>query len=182
MNPSDPRELPHTRFSEMSDRVIQAVGRAISWIWVLLTLVVVANVILRYALGRGLIQLEELQWHLYAVGLLFGLAWCLQSDTHVRIDVVSRRLSPTMRAWIELYGLVLLLLPFIALVLVYAVPFVRYAFATGEISQAPGGLPLRWLIKSALPLAFALLLLAALSRLSRVLCYLFGVPQPRRVP
>ena len=177
--PPEPKRLPHTRLSEAIDRMVRAVGRAASWIWVLLTLVVVANVILRYAVGRGMIQLEEIQWHLYAVGLLLGLAWCLESDTHVRIDVVAGRLSLTARAWVEFYGLVLLLLPFIALVLIYAVPFVHYAFATSEISQAPGGLPLRWAIKSALPAAFALLFLAALSRLSRVLCHLFDVPRPR---
>ena len=179
MTPVHPPDLPHTQLSLAVDRLVRAVGQLVSWIWLLLTAVVITNVVLRYVLNRGLIQLEELQWHLYAVGLLFGLAWCVQSDTHVRIDALATRLSPAIRAWIEFYGLLLLLLPFIALVLVYAVPFVRYAWATSEVSQAPGGLPFRWLIKAALPVAFVLLLGAVVSRLSRVFCYLFGVPQPQ---
>jgi TRAP-type mannitol/chloroaromatic compound transport system permease small subunit len=55
-------------------------------------------------------------------------------------------------------------------------PFVSYAFVTAEVSQAPGGLPLRWLIKAMLPLGFLLLVAAALSRLTRVVAELFGVP------
>ena len=66
-----------------------------------------------------------------------------------------------------------LLLPFIALVLIFSVPFVLQSYAVGEVSQAPGGLPLRWAIKAVMPLGFALLLLAALSRLTRVWRFLF---------
>ena len=69
---------------------------------------------------------------------------------------------------------VLALLPFIALVLWFSLPFVQQSWILGEVSQAPGGLPYRWLIKAMLPAGFLLLLLAALSRLSRVWAYLFG--------
>jgi TRAP-type mannitol/chloroaromatic compound transport system permease small subunit len=79
-----------------------------------------------------------------------------------------------MRAWIELYGILLLLFPFVALVGIYAIPFVAESILRSEISQSPGGLPFRWLIKSALPIGFALLAAAGLSRLLRICALLFG--------
>jgi TRAP-type mannitol/chloroaromatic compound transport system permease small subunit len=81
-----------------------------------------------------------------------------------------------MQAWVEIYGILLLLLPFCALVFVFAVPFVAEAWASGEVSPSPGGLPARWLIKAALPAGVALLALAYVSRLLRVSSLLFGTP------
>lgn len=165
--------LPHTPVSQRIDRLLAAVGRATSYIWLILLLVIVVNVLLRYALSEGRIELEELQWHLYSVGFLLGLSYAYQADSHIRVDLLHERLQPRTQAWIELYGILLFLLPFIALVLIYAMPFVASSFALNEVSPSPGGLPLRWLIKAALPVGFALLLLAVLSRLIRVWHYLF---------
>jgi TRAP-type mannitol/chloroaromatic compound transport system permease small subunit len=165
--------LPETAFSRLIDSFIAAVGRWVSWIWLALLAVIVVNVVLRYAFGEGRIEFEEIQWHLYATGFLMGLSYAFEKDAHIRVDVVHERLRPRTRAWIELYGIVLLLLPFIALILVYSVPFVVQSYRVGEVSQAPGGLPYRWLMKAALPLGFVLLLLAVLSRLSRVWALLF---------
>ena len=95
--------------------------------------------------------------------------------TNVTLRYVLRsRLTPRMRAWIELYGILLLLFPFVALVGIYAIPFVAESILRSEISQSPGGLPFRWLIKSALPIGFALLAAAGLSRLLRICALLFG--------
>lgn len=165
--------LPHTPVSRRIDRLLAGVGRATSYIWLILLLVIVVNVLLRYALSEGRIELEELQWHLYSVGFLLGLSYAYQADSHIRVDLLHERLQPRTQAWIELYGILLFLLPFIALVLIYAMPFVASSFALNEVSPSPGGLPLRWLIKAALPVGFALLLLAVLSRLIRVWHYLF---------
>jgi TRAP-type mannitol/chloroaromatic compound transport system permease small subunit len=173
--------LPHTRLSRRVDPLLAGIGRLTGWLWILLLLTIVGNVVMRYVLGEGYIQFEELQWHLYSTGFLLGLAYAYQADAHIRVDLLRDNWSPRLRAWIELYGTLLLLLPFIALVLVYGVPFVRSSYALNEVSQAPGGLPLRWLIKAMLPLGFLLLLLAALSRLSRVWAFLFlatGPPAP----
>jgi TRAP-type mannitol/chloroaromatic compound transport system permease small subunit len=167
-------ELPHTRFTRAVDGALDRVGRAVSWIWLLLLVVIVANVTLRYAFGAGRIEFEELQWHLYSVGFLTGLSYCMQADAHVRVDVLRERLEPRMQAWIELYGLLLLVLPFAALILIFGVPFVADSFQSGERSPSPGGLPYRWLIKSTLPAGFALLALAAVSRILRVCAFLFG--------
>jgi TRAP-type mannitol/chloroaromatic compound transport system permease small subunit len=173
-------QLPETALSRRLEPVIDLIGRAISWIWLALLLVIVLNVLLRYAFGEGRIEFEELQWHLYAVGFLVGLSYALQADAHVRVDVLHERLQPRTQAWIELYGILILLLPFIALILIYSVPFVASSFAVSERSQAPGGLPLRWLMKAALPLGFALLLLATVARLSRVWAALFQAPDGQR--
>jgi TRAP-type mannitol/chloroaromatic compound transport system permease small subunit len=165
--------LPHTRFSRRVEPMLIRIGHWISWLWVALLAIIVANVTLRYVFGQGRIEFEEIQWHLYASGFLLGLSYAYQADTHIRVDVLHERFSPTLKAWIELYGIVLFLLPFIALVLIYSVPFVWQSFQFSEVSQAPGGLPMRWLIKAMLPLGFFLLLLATLSRLTRAWAQLF---------
>jgi TRAP-type mannitol/chloroaromatic compound transport system permease small subunit len=165
--------LPHTPISRRLDPLLTRTGHLAGWMWLVLLITIVGNVTMRHVAGEGFVQFEELQWHLYATGFLLGLSYAYQADAHVRVDLVQERLPPRMRAWIELYGILLLLLPFVLLVLVFGVPFVRSSFAAGEISQAPGGLPFRWLIKAMLPLGFLLLLLAAVSRLSRVWAFLF---------
>jgi len=166
--------LPHTWLSRRIDPILGHIGRLTGWLWLVLLVTIVGNVTMRYVLGEGYIQFEELQWHLYSTGFLFGLAYAVQSDAHIRVDLLHERWSPRMRAWIELYGILLLLLPFIALVLAFSIPFVRSSYAASEVSQAPGGLPMRWLMKAMLPAGFTLLLLAALSRLSRIWAFLFG--------
>lgn len=165
--------LPTTRLSRAVDPLLDGVARLASWIWIALLVVIVANVALRYLFGAGRIEFEELQWHLYALGFLVGLAAADRADAHIRVDALRDRFSPTLRAWIELYGLLLLFGPFVALVCISAAPFVAESFAQGEVSPSPGGLPLRWAIKACLPLGFALLGLAGLSRLSRVWTFLF---------
>ncbi len=168
-----PLQLPDTPLSRAVDPWLARIGRWTSWLWLLLVAVIVANVLLRYVFGEGRIEFEEIQWHIYSTGFLLGLGYALQADAHIRVDVLHERFSPTLKAWIELYGLVLLLLPFVAVVLIYSVPFVAASFELGEISASPGGLPYRWAIKAMLPLGFGLLLIAAVSRLSRVWSFLF---------
>lgn len=168
--------LPDTSASLWIEKLITKIGDAVSWIWLLLLFIIVLNVVMRYLFGLGRIEFEEIQWHLYAVGFLLGLSYASVSDAHIRVDVVREKLPVQLQAWIELYGILLLLLPFIALVLYASVPFIAYSFSTNEISEAPGGLPFRWIIKSFLAIGFAILLLATLARLSRLWCFLFGWP------
>ena len=167
-------ELPVTRFSLWTDATLARIGELGSWIWLLLLGVIVLNVTLRYAFGLGRIEFEELQWHLYSLGFLIGLSYCAQADAHIRVDVLREKFSPRTQAWIELYGTLLLLLPYVALVGLYSVPFTIDSFVRGEISPSPGGLPYRWVIKSALVIGFALLALSAVARLTRVWVFLFA--------
>ena len=165
--------LPHIPASIVIDGVIARIGQGLSYIWILLLGIIVVNVVARYLFDQGRIELEELQWHLYSVGFLFGMSYAYQADTHIRVDVLHERMRPRTQAWIELYGILLFLLPFIALILIYSAPFVLSSYDLSEVSASPGGLPLRWLIKAALPAGFALLLLSVISRLLRVWHFLF---------
>tara|TARA_B100001105_G_scaffold204872_1_gene168674 strand:- start:130 stop:666 length:537 start_codon:yes stop_codon:yes gene_type:complete len=166
-------QLPATAISRRIDPLITWIGESISWIWLLLLFTIVFNVVLRYAFGQGRIELEEIQWHLYSTGFLLGIGYTFQVDGHVRVDVVHERLSPRTQGWLELYGILLCVLPFTALILVFSVPFVASSYALSEVSVSPGGLPFRWVIKSMLFIGFLLLLFAIVSRFSRVWSFLF---------
>jgi TRAP-type mannitol/chloroaromatic compound transport system permease small subunit len=168
-----PDALPHTRVSRVLDAWIRSIGNALSWVWLALLAVIVLNVTLRYAFGEGRIEFEELQWHLYSIGFLVGLSYCVESDSHIRVDFLHERFSGRLQAWVELYGILLLLLPFVALLLIFSLPFIAHSFEISEVSSAPGGLGFRWAIKAALFAGFALLGLSAISRLTRVCAYLF---------
>ncbi|MDC0068722.1 TRAP transporter small permease subunit [Gammaproteobacteria bacterium] len=169
-------QLPSTAISRRIDPLITWVGESISWIWLLLLFTIVFNVVMRYAFGEGRIELEEIQWHLYSTGFLLGIGYTFQVDGHVRVDVVHERLSPRAQGWLELYGILLCVLPFTALILIFSAPFIASSYALSEVSVSPGGLPFRWLIKSMLFIGFALLLLAIVSRFSRVWSFLFLSP------
>ena len=169
--------LPETPLTRAIDKFLNRIGEGLSYIWMLLLIVIVINVALRYIFNEGRIEFEEFQWHLYSFGFLLGLSYAYQADAHIRVDVLHERMSHRTQAWVELYGILLFLVPFIALVLIYSMPFVAASFALGEISPSPGGLPFRWLIKAMLPIGFALLALAVLSRLIRVWRFLFFLPQ-----
>lgn len=169
--------FPHTPLSLKIERLFEQLARAVSWIWLLLMAVIVVNVIMRYAFGEGRIEFEEIQWHLYAIGFLVGLATCMSADNHIRVDVLHDRMSLRVQAWVELYGLVLLFFPFILMVLVFSLPFVEYSWQIAEVSDAPGGLPYRWAIKGVLPAGMVLLLIAGIGRIVRVSAFLFGAPR-----
>ena len=86
-------QLRHLPITRKVDNFILQVGEIFNWIWVLLIVVIIVNVILRYAFKNGMIELEELQWHLYCIGWLVGLSSTYIVDSHVRVDVLSDRLS-----------------------------------------------------------------------------------------
>lgn len=160
--------LPATSFSRAVDRFIGWVGEVASALWLVLVLVIVVQVVARYAFGTGSIAMEELQWHLYAIGFMLGLSFTEMRERNVRIDVLAERFSPRKRLWIELFGLLLLFLPFTVFVMWSAVPFFLSSYQLNETSAAAGGLPYRWFLKSFIITGFALLVLVGLSRLTRV--------------
>jgi TRAP-type mannitol/chloroaromatic compound transport system permease small subunit len=156
------------------DRFIIRFGHFLSWANFLLILVIVVQVTLRYGFGRGMVALEEIEWHLYAVAFMFGLSYAVVTDAHVRVDLISSRMSPCARAWVEIAGILVLLLPFIVIVIVYGWEFFVSSWVRHERSLAPMGLPYRWAIKAVIPLSFILLGLAALTRLIRTFQELLG--------
>jgi TRAP-type mannitol/chloroaromatic compound transport system permease small subunit len=172
-------DFPRTAISDVLEAVIEFVGTLVNWIWILLVLVIVGNVVGRYAFSVNYIWIEEMQWHMYAVGFMLGIGYALKHDAHVRVDVLAMTMGPRTRAWIELLGIVLLLAPVIYMILTYAIPFVEASWRRGERSSAPGGLANRWAIKALIIVAFSYLGLAALARLLRICAFLFGLPRPR---
>lgn len=162
-------------FSRTIDRIVHAIGNLFSWLWLVLLLVIIGNVILRYVFSQGMIELEELQWYLYAAAWLAGLSYTFIADGHVRVDVVHENLKFRTQMWLELFGLLLLFLPFVCFITFYSIPFVELSWSTSETSTSANGLGARWLIKGCLLFSFVLLLLVGVSRLIRVLSTLrFG--------
>lgn len=164
------------------ERGLDRLVSAASWIWLALVGVIVAGVLLRTFFGISRIELEELQWHLYAIGFLVGIVGCVIHDRHVRVDVFREGMPARRRDWVDLYGLLLFQLPFLVLVLWSGIPLVAESFAAGERSSSAGGLTHRWILKGALPLAFALLLAASLARARAVARRLFGSGVDARTP
>lgn len=160
--------LPETHLSRALDRVIRAVGEWSSWIWTILMLLIVVQVLQRYVFGFGSIQMEELQWHLFAVGFMLGLGLTELRERHVRIDVVAEAMPMRLRLWIEIAGIVVFLLPFCVFVIWWSIPYVQESWVASEVSAAPGGLPYRYVLKGVITVAFVLLAMAGVSRLSRV--------------
>ena len=171
---------PRTLVSDVLEGIVEFFGKYSSLLWVVLMLLIVANVLMRYILGTNFIALEELQWHLYAVGFMLGLSYCILHDGHVRVDVLAEHLQPRTRAIIEIIGILVLLLPFCYFILYYAWPFVERSYRINEVSAAPGGLPMRWLIKSVILLAFTLMAMAGIARLIRAFSFLTGFPRERK--
>jgi len=171
-------ELPNTAVSRVLDTAMIAVGKAASWLWLAVVGVIIYAVVGRYAFGQGSVTLEEWQWHIAGAAWLLGLAYTLSVDDHVRVDVLHERLSLKAQGWIELLGILLLLLPFLAIALMEAIPYALSSYEQGETSQSPAGLANRWILKAILALAFALIAVSAIARLSRVTALLFGFPKP----
>ena len=171
-------ELPTTRFSRALDAFLRRVGEAASWLWLAVVGVILVSVISRYVFSEGSVTMEEIQWHISSAAWLIGLSYAFVHDSHVRVDVLHERLTLRRQAWIELLGLLLLALPFLVIGVYMSWPYFHESFLQGEVSQAPAGLPYRWAMKFFLPLAFTLLVIAALSRLLRCTALLFGWPRP----
>ncbi|CCN34498.1 putative TRAP-type C4-dicarboxylate transport system, small permease component [Vibrio nigripulchritudo SO65] len=153
--------------SNRIDKFVKHLSYGIAWVYVLLVIVILVQVVMRKGFSHGLIALEELQWHLYALGVLFGLAYAETTNSHVRVDILYQHFSPRAKAWIEILGISLFLFPFVFVVFIHSLDFVYESWRVSERSNAPSGLPFHWLIKSAIPLAVALLALAGLSKILR---------------
>lgn len=156
------------------ERPATLLGRAAGWLMPVLVLTIVADVVLRHWFASGSTRLQELEWHLHGAIFLFALGHAWVRGAHVRIELVHERLSPRARAWVELLGLTLALLPWCAAMLWFGADYALRALASGEASPSPGGLPMRWIVKSVLVAGIALLALAGTGRLIRATVFLFG--------
>ncbi|NUQ81595.1 MAG: TRAP transporter small permease subunit [Bacteroidetes bacterium] len=149
--------------SDRLDRFTNRAGLLTIWLSLFLVIVIIADVIIRYLTSQTAAWIPELEWHLFALLFLLGAGYTHQADRHVRVDIFYSGLSPRKKALVNTLGTFLLLLPFCVLVVVTSIPFIHASWSLGETSPDPGGLPARWLIKSAIPAGFMLLFIAGLS-------------------
>lgn len=125
------------------------------------------DVVMRYLFNDVSIGMQELEWHLFSAIFLLGTAYALKVDGHVRVDLVYERLPPRRQALIDMVGTVVFIWPFCLLVADYGIDFAAEAYSIGEISGDPGGLPMRWIIKGMIPLAFACVVVTSIGFLLR---------------
>ena len=156
-----------------SDKIIEWAGRSISWLTGLLVLIICYDVIMRYLFNSSSVAIYELEWHIFALIFLLGAAYTLKHDRHVRVDVFYSRFPKRAKAWVNLIGTVFLLGPFCWILIIQGSDFMTNSFGLSESSPDPGGLPARFLIKSAIPIGFLLLLIQAISLAFKCVLVLF---------
>jgi TRAP-type mannitol/chloroaromatic compound transport system permease small subunit len=136
------------------------------WVAGVLNLIMLVNVfydaIARYFFNTGSIALQEMEWHLFSMVFLFGIAYALKEDGHVRVDILYDRFSPRWKAIVNISGALFLLLPLSILIIEGSIWYVHEALTSGEISGDPGGLKYRWLIKVVIPASFVFLLVSTI--------------------
>ena len=169
---------PLERFTQAIDRLNDRIGSAIQWLALVLVLVGAFNALARYAARYTSVSLSsnaylDLQWYLFSLIFLLGAAYGLNHDYHVRVDVIYSRMGRRARAWIDLLGTVLFLIPFSVVMLWVSWPPVLRSWSILEASSDPGGLP-RYPIKTVILFSFTLLLLQAASQAIKSVAMLRG--------
>lgn len=144
------------------DKLANIIGAITAVAMVLMILNVFYDVIMRYFFRTGSIAMQEMEWHLFSVIILLGIAYTLKEDGHVRVDLVYDRLSSKKKAMINMIGSILFILPIAILVGISSIDNAVEAFRSMEQSGDPGGLPYRWIVKSLIPLSFFLLIITTI--------------------
>lgn len=159
--------------ARLIDGFSERLGKLVSWLVLGAVLVSTLNALVRYTFDYSSNAFLELQWYLFAAVFLFGAAWTLKRNEHIRIDVVVGRFSPRVHAWIDLLGTLFFLLPLCFVVLYNGIPFALDSIKSGEVSSNAGGL-IVWPAKLLLPLGFAFLMLQGVAELIKRIAFLQG--------
>ncbi|WP_428262050.1 TRAP transporter small permease subunit [Haliangium sp.] len=159
------------KVSRLIDRVTGAIGALVGWAVLAMILIGAYNALVRYLDAQQVLDTRlssnafiELQWYLFSVVFLLGAGYALKQGAHVRVDLLYNRLGPRARAWIDIVGTVVFLIPFAVFVFWESLPAIENSWAVREVSPDPGGLP-RYPIKAVIPIAIVLLVVQALSEL-----------------
>lgn len=164
--------------SGLIDRLNTLIGKLTMWLILLTTLISAGNAIVRKAFDMSSNGLLEIQWYLFAAVFMLGAGYGFLKNSHVRIDFISSRLSDRTRNWIDILGILLVLLPLCFLLIGLSWPVFMNAFNNGEMSQNAGGL-IRWPAYLLVPVGFALLILQGISELIKRIAFLRGlIPDP----
>jgi TRAP-type mannitol/chloroaromatic compound transport system permease small subunit len=144
------------------ERFTDLTGRATSWLVLVIVVLMATNVLLRYLFSYGSVWAQELEWHLLAPLILFGMSYALLHGEHVRVDVLYANFSPRKKLYVDLLSAVLSMA--ISLVIIaLSFKYVQQSWVIGEQSSDPGGLPYRWALKALIPLGFLFLILQSLA-------------------
>jgi TRAP-type mannitol/chloroaromatic compound transport system permease small subunit len=169
---------PLLRLSRWIDRISEFVGRWVAWLVLAAVLVSAINASVRKAFNTSSNAYLEIQWYLFAAVFLLAAGYTMLRQEHVKIDVISGRLSKRAQIWIEIFGLALFVLPLVVNVVRLSWPLVVNAYVNQEYSQNAGGL-IRWPVFALLPLGFLLLGMQAISELIKRIAFLRGlIPDP----
>jgi TRAP-type mannitol/chloroaromatic compound transport system permease small subunit len=161
------------KFSKGVDWLSTMTGKITMWLILATTLISAGNALVRKIFNTSSNSLLEIQWYLFAAVFLLGAGYGFLKNSHVRIDFISSKLSHRARNWIDILGIVLVLIPFCIIIISLSWPFFMQAFTSGETSQNAGGL-IRWPAYILIPIGFALLLLQGVSELIKRIAFLTG--------
>jgi TRAP-type mannitol/chloroaromatic compound transport system permease small subunit len=145
---------------KITGKVIDALGHLCSLLMVLMIMNVFYDVIMRYFFNDVSIGMQELEWHLFAAMFMFGIAYTMKEDAHVRVDVFYDTLSVKKQALVNIFGSLVFALPITLVILYYGWGYTFDAYQMGEGSADPGGLPHRWIVRSVIPVSSLFLVLA----------------------
>lgn len=168
---------PLLALSRAIDTLNEYAGRGACWLVLLCILISAGNAIARYGFNLSSNGFLEIQWYLYSLVFLGAAGYTLKHNAHVRIDLLSGRLAPRTQAWIDIFGHVFMLLPVCVIMLWFGWDAFIESWRINEMSTDAGGL-LRWPIKLAIPVAFALLILQGVSETIKKLARLHRTDAP----
>jgi TRAP-type mannitol/chloroaromatic compound transport system permease small subunit len=152
---------------EKMESLIDVVGRATLWVALAMIALVAVNVLLRYAFSFGSVWAQELEWHLLAALILLGMSYALQRGENVRVDLFYANYSARKKFVVDVISLLLLLA--VALIFIkVSISYVLQAYSIQESSPDPGGIPLRWIVKSLIPIGYGLVALQTVAALLRL--------------
>ena len=159
-------------------KIIDILGNFCSLLMLLMIANVFYDVIMRYFFNDVSIGMQELEWHLFAAMFMFGIAYTLKEDAHVRVDIFYDVMSAKKKAIINIFGSMVFALPITLLILYFGVDYASEAYSMGEGSADPGGLPHRWIVRSVIPLSSFFLVLSIIHVLLSNIQTLRGVQMP----
>ena len=162
------------KLSQLIDWLNERVGKGAFWLVLIMAVISAGNASYRFVFNDSSNGMLEIQWYLFAAVFLLCAPYTLQKNEHVRIDVLSGKLSPRGLAVIDIIGTLFFMLPMVVLVLYLSVPLVVDSYHINEMSANAGGL-IRWPVKILLPIGFTLLALQGISELIKRVAFLMGL-------